>query len=100
MADGYAPVQEPSAAELQAVLLEAQRAAGDIQAAEREYIKAQSEVATLRPEVVALIQVVVVSVTFTTFRAKPPHQRRLLRRYGASYRYLPGELPETDEGRI
>lgn len=96
VADGYAPVQEPSAAELQAVLLQARSEAGDIQAAERDYIKAQSEVATLRPEADALIQAVVASVTFATFREVPPRQRRQLRRYGAQYQYLPGEPEETD----
>lgn len=94
VADGYAPVQEPSAAELQAVLLQARSEAGDIQEAEREYIKVQSEVAALRSEADALIKAVVASVTFATFHETLPRQRRQLRRYGAQYQSLPGELPE------
>jgi hypothetical protein len=97
VAAGFAPAAEPSAAELQAVLTSAIAEANDVVAADRAYDKAQAELDTYRPKADALIQEVRDVILFGTRRMDAPSQRRILRTYGAQFRYLPDEPLDVDE---
>lgn len=93
VAAGYAPVQEPSAAELEAVLTVAYHATAQIPQADLAYDEAQAALAALRPRADALIVELVHHITFATRHQDAPSQRRTLRRYGAKFR-----ADEADDG--
>ena len=97
VAAGYTAVAEPSAAELQAILNSAIAEANDVVAADRTYDKAQATLATFRPKADELIMEVRDVILFATRRMDAPSQRRILRTYGARYRYLPGEPVDMDD---
>ena len=44
----------------------------------------------------ALIAAVIAALTYATHKEEPSSQRRILRRYGVEYRFLPGETPDDD----
>ncbi len=88
---GFAPIAEPSAVELQAMLDSARAEAGDIPMADKAYNDAQTAVGDLRPRADELIKEVRDVIIFATRRVDNPGQRRILRSYGSRYRYLPGE---------
>lgn len=94
---GFAPAAEPSAAELQAVLTSAAAEANDVVAADRAYDVAQANLAAFRAPADALIQEVRDVVLFATRHMDAPSQRRILRTYGARYRYLPDEAVDADD---
>jgi hypothetical protein len=96
-AAGFAPVAEPSAAELQAVLTSAVAEANDVVAADRAYAAAQASLAGFRPRADELIEEVRDVILFATRQMAASTQRRILRTYGARYRYLPGEPLDPDE---
>ena len=96
VAAGFAPLAEPTAVELQAVLATAVAEANDVVSADRAYDVAQAELAAFRPQADELIQEVRDVVLFGTRRMDAPSQRRILRSYGAQFRYLPDE--PVDEG--
>jgi hypothetical protein len=97
VAAGFAPVAEPSAAELQAVLTSAIAETNDVVAADRAYDVAQANLAAFRAPADALIKEVRDVVLFNTRRMDAPSQRRILRTYGAQYRYLPDEALDADD---
>ncbi len=96
VAAGYPPMANPSAAELQAVLETARSEVGDVAVADRAYDQAQAAVAALRAEADDWVAEVMGQLRLHLRRQEPPSQRRIMRTYGARFRYLPGE-PE-DEG--
>lgn len=98
VAAGYAAMAEPTAVELQAALDASLAEAGDVLQADRKYDQAQAELATYRATADALIKELRDVVTFGTRKMDAPSQRRILRSYGAQYRYLPGE--PVDEGDV
>ena len=93
---GYPPAISPSAAELQVVYEAAVAEAADVQPADIAYDKAQAAVATFRPRADALIKRARADILYATYDMDAASQRRLLRNYGASFRYLPGET--VDDG--
>lgn len=97
VATGYPAVVDPPASELQGVLNTLQSATTEVGQADAAYDEAQEALALLRPPADALIAEVVEVISFATRRHEPSSQRRILRRYGASYRYLPGEAPDPDD---
>jgi hypothetical protein len=94
---GFAPIAEPSAAELQAVLTSAIAETNDVVVADRAYDVAQANLAVFRAPADALIQEVRDVILFATRRMDAPSQRRILRTYGAQFRYLPDETVDADE---
>ena len=94
---GFAPAAEPTALELQAVLDSAIAEANDVVDADRDYDQAQAQLAEFRPTADELIQEVRDLVLFMTRRMDAPSQRRILRSYGATYRYLPDEPVDADD---
>ncbi len=96
VAAGFPPMANPSAAELQAVLEAARSEAGDVAMADRAYDQAQAAVAALRSRADELAAEVMAELRFYLRKEQAPSQRRILRTYGARFRYLPGE--PQDEG--
>jgi hypothetical protein len=97
VAAGYPAMTNPSAAELQAVLTAAQQEADEVAPADRAHDEAQEAVADLRPQADELIQDVVDELRFNLRKRDAPSQRRIMRTYGASFSYLPGEPADQDD---
>jgi len=96
VAAGYAAMSNPSAAELAAVITAARQEATEADAADRVYDQAQAAVAALRARADELITDVVEEIRFNTRKKDAASQRRILRTYGAQFRYLPGETPDEE----
>jgi hypothetical protein len=95
---GYVAMAEPTAVELQTVLDASVNESGDVLQADRDYDEAQETVATFRDTADELIRELRDLVVFATRKKDAASQRRILRSYGAKYRYLPGEA--VDEGDV
>jgi hypothetical protein len=98
VAAGHPAMVNPSAAELGGVVATARQETADVAPADLAYDEAQAAVAELRPQVDAAITDVVAELRFALRRLDPPSQRRVLRRYGARFRYLEGEPVEDEDG--
>ncbi len=97
VAAGYPAMVNPSAAELQAVLDAALSEAADVAAADRAYDQAQAAVAALRPQADELLEEVMADLRYRLRKEDAPSQRRVMRTYGARFRYLPGEPLDPDD---
>jgi hypothetical protein len=97
VAAGYPPMVNPSAAELQTELQAAVSESADVALADRAYDQAQEAVAALRSLADALIAEVVEQLRFNLRKKDAPGQRRIMRTYGARFRYLPGEPVDPDD---
>lgn len=97
VAAGYPAMVNPSAAELQAVLDAALSEAADVAAADRAYDQAQAAVAALRPQADELLEEVMADLRYRLRKEDAPSQRRVMRTYGARFRYLPGEPLDSDD---
>jgi hypothetical protein len=91
VAAGYPATANPSAAEIEAILAAARSESDDVAVADRAYDEAQEEAAALRPQADDLIVEVVAELRFNLRKKDAPSQRRIMRTYGARYRYLAGE---------
>jgi hypothetical protein len=96
VADGYAPISQPTALELQGVLAAASTETDDSPTADARYDEAQAAVAVLRPEADRLIKEVRDYVLFSARTMDASSQRRILRNFGAVYYYSSSET--IDEG--
>lgn len=97
VAAGYAAAVCPSVAELQAALDSARKELDDVTPAERELNRAQKAVLSLRQQADDLILDIVEELRFHSRKEDPASQRHLLRTYGATYRYQPGEVRDLDD---
>jgi hypothetical protein len=97
VAAGYSAMVNPSIAELQVGLTAAQREADEVAPADRAYDEAQEAVAALRPQADELIQDVMDELRFHLRKRDAPSQRRIMRTYGVSFSYLPGEPADPDD---
>ena len=97
VAAGYATAVCPSVAELQAALDSARKELGDVTPAERELDRAEEAVLSLRQQADDLILDIIEELRFHTRKEDPASQRHLLRTYGATYRYQPGEVRDLDD---
>ena len=95
---GYVAMAEPTAVELQTVLDASVNESGDVLQADRDYDEAQEAVATFRDTADDLIRELRDIIVFATRKKDAASQRRILRSYGAKYRYLPGEA--VDDGDV
>lgn len=95
---GYTAMAEPTAAELQAALDASIAEAGDVQSADRDYDDAQEALAAYRDTADDFIRELRDLIIFGTRKKDAASQRRILRSYGAKYRYEPGE--PVDEGDV
>ena len=96
VAAGSPAMTNPSAAEVAAALATAKAETVDVAAAQANLDEAQVAIAQLRPEADALIDDVMQQIRFALRKQDAPSQRRILRLYGAQFRYLPGEPVEID----
>ena len=87
----------PSAAEVAAVLATAVAESNDVPIADAAYDEAQTAVDALRPQADALIKAVRAAILYSTYEMDAPSQRRVLRNYGAVYRYLAGEVVDVGD---
>lgn len=97
VAAGYPAMSNPTAAEVQTMLTRAQAEADDVSGADRAYDTAQELVAGLRPQADELVQEVMDELRFQLRKKDAAGQRRIMRTYGATFRYLPGEPEEIEE---
>lgn len=96
VAAGFPAMANPSAAEVAAVLAEARLEAKDVPTADRQYDDAQAAIAALRPEADRLIEEGIAALRYQLRRMDAPSQRRVQRRYGYTFAYLPGEPTEEE----
>jgi hypothetical protein len=97
VAAGYTAAVCPNAAELQAALNSARKELDDVTPAERELSRAQKAVLSLRQQADDLILDIIEELRFHSRKEDPASQRHLLRTYGATYRYQPGEVRDLDD---
>jgi len=94
---GFPPMSNPSVAEVTAMAESARKELSEISGADRVYDAAQKAAAALRPRADELITEVMDELRFALRKQNPSNQRRVMRSYGANYRYLPGEQAEEAE---
>lgn len=83
---GYEPMLNPSAAELQAKVILAKSEVDDIFGADRLVNFNEEELATLRSKVDEAVREVVAELRFFLRRRDELNQRRIMRRYGVTFR--------------
>jgi hypothetical protein len=96
VAAGYPPMANPTAAEVASVLADARAEKDDVAEADRVLDLALADLEVLAPQADALITDVMDELRFNTRRMSYPSQRRIQRGYGARFRPVRGEEPETD----
>ncbi len=92
---GYEALCNPTAAQMASLLSQAQAESADIPAVERELDTVQDEVEALRSQAVELSRDLADQLNFRLRKLEAPDRRRIIRRYGFSYRYAEGE-PQED----
>jgi len=97
VADGFPPMSNPSAVELQLLLDVATAEAGEADASDRIYDKAQATVADLRVKVSKMIDDIMAELRFRLRDEERASQRRIMRTYGATFSYLEGETVDPDD---
>ncbi len=93
---GYPEVQNPNADELDQQLQATKTELDEVASADREYDIEQEGLAELRSKANELIKEVMDELRFNLRKKDDSGQRRIMRSYGATYRYLQGE-PEGEE---
>lgn len=93
---GYPPMQNPDTTGLSTLLSQAQKEVADVTIADTAYQEAQQTLANLRPQAQAWEDEIVAQVLHGTRQLEPSAQRRVARRYGVRYAYLPDE--PVDDG--
>ena len=94
---GFPAMQNPSAAELAAVLKTAQSESDDVAMADRAYDKAQEAIAALRAQADELISDMMAETRYLLRKKDAASQRRIQRTYGATFAYLKGEPIDADD---
>ncbi len=91
VADGYNPISNPSAEELENVLEAAKKETADVSEADRSYDKEQDKLSTIRAEIDDIIDDIIAELKFNLRKMDSSSKRRIMRSYGAEYKYQPGE---------
>lgn len=86
----------PSATEIQTILDKVVKEEADVPAADRAFDEGQAALAALRLQADELISEIVAELRYHLRKMDPPSQRRIMRTYGASYAYSPGEPPDPE----
>ena len=97
VAQGYAAMMNPSAAEVKVELDKASAEVDDVSGADSKVDKAQAAAAGDTARADELIGDLVDTLDFATRKLDGPSQRRIMRRYGIKFAYRPGETPEPDQ---
>jgi hypothetical protein len=95
VAAGYTAMQNPSALDLREALEKARKEKSDISQADREYDEAQEGLEDLRAKADELISDVIDDLRYFLRKKDGPSQRRIMRTYGVTFKYLRGE-PEDE----
>ena len=95
VAAGYTAMQNPSALDLREALEKARKEKSDISQADREYDEAQEGLEDLRAKADELISDVIDDLRYFLRKKDVPSQRRIMRTYGVTFKYLRGE-PEDE----
>ncbi len=96
-AKGLPVVQCPSPEEIAKVCEEAEKERKDVSTVDLNYDEAQEGIADMRAEAEELISDVMAELRHNLRKKDTPSQRRIMRRYGARYKYLPGESVDSDD---
>jgi hypothetical protein len=97
---GYDPILNPSIAEVQTALDAAEKELAEVAPADRNYDKAEEEVANLRPEADSLIADVVDELRFNLRKRDGASQRRIIQSYGVEINYTSGTEPVDDDETV
>ena len=100
VAQGYAAMDNPSAAEIKVELDKASAEADDVSGADSKMDKAQAAAAGDTARADELIGDLVDTLDFATRKLDGPSQRRIMRRYGIKFAYRPGETPDPEQTPI
>ena len=95
VAAGYPAIINPSSIELAEIVQTAESEYGDVAVADRAYDIAQEELAELRTAADSHIQEVMDQLRFALRKKDAPSRRRIIRTYGATYKYAEGEPEEV-----
>ncbi|MFW5916007.1 MAG: hypothetical protein ACOCTM_00900 [Bacteroidota bacterium] len=97
---GYPPVMEPTRIELKEAWQEALKERDELAQADRDYDQAQEGIEEMRARADELISNVMNELRFFLRKMDDASQRRIMRTYGATFKYLRGEpedkTPETE----
>lgn len=93
----YEAIVNPSAQDLQTLLDTIKSEMKDVAKADRVYDETQEIVAEHRPEADEFISEVMSELRFNLRQKDRSSRRRIMRSYGAHYRYLKGETMEGEE---
>ncbi len=96
-AAGHPPMCNPSAAELEAVQVDAEGLGTAVDQADRAFDEAQEALAVQRAEADLWLRDIVAELRYTLRRHDPPSRRRIMRRYGVSFTYRPHEPRDEDD---
>lgn len=97
---GFEPIVNPSAAEVETALVAAEKELSEVAPADRNYDKAEEEVANLRREADSLIEDVVDELKFNLRKRDGASQRRIIQSYGVEINYTSGTGPVDDDEPI
>ncbi len=100
IADGFAPMANPSAAEVAAMRTAAVTEAADVDLAQSKLGKAQLEADALRPEADRLIRVMNAQLDITLYGVPSDTVRGIKERYGFTFYDQPTDEPPTEEPPI
>jgi hypothetical protein len=97
VAQGYEPMVNPSAAEIQAELTAASAEVADVSDADAVLDDAQATAADDAPRADELISDLVDYLGFSLRKLDGPSPRRIMRRYGIKFNYRAGETRDPDD---
>lgn len=98
---GYPPVMEPTREELKEAWEKALKERDELAEADRSYDQAQEGIEKMRARADELISDVMNELRFFLRKMDEPSQRRIMRSYGATFKYLRGEPEdETPEAEV
>jgi hypothetical protein len=93
---GYAPISNPSVAELQIKLDKARKEAKDVAVADKQLDEAQEAVSGLMPEAKELVDRVIAELNFNLYDKDDASKRRIMRNYGVRFEFTKNEPAEDD----
>jgi len=97
VAAGYETIANPSATEVAEKMDLARAEADDVAMADREYDEAQKTVADGRVRAEELAHEAMDQLRFNLRRKTPESQRRVMRSYGVTFSYTPGEPMDPED---
>ena len=97
---GYTAMSNPSAAELQVVVAQAEKEFGDVPMADREIDLLQQQLADLRPQADKLIRALNAQLEAALYDLSDESLRRVKRSYGFEFYTRPGEAVESPDDVI